>query len=202
MVAETKHYALEVTSPPAVEPVSTSEAKNHLRVSISDDDTLIDALVAAAREDCEDFRNQSFITQTLVLYLDDWPEDDVIKLPRGPVQSVTSVQYTDEDDNTSTFASSNYVVDAKSEPARIALKRTASWPSDTLQEVNGVQVTYVAGYGDDAADVPAAIVEAIKLTIGHYYENREDVILGSGLTATTIPQGAQWLLWKNRVKGF
>lgn len=191
---------LTLVTPPANEPLSLADAKAHLRVDHSDEDTLINALIAAAREDAEDFRNQSFITQTWKLTLDVWPtEPDVIELPRGPV-SVTSVKYTDEDGNTSTFASSNYVEDLESEPARLALKRSASWPSDTLQVVNGIEVTYVAGYGDDASDVPAAVVEALKLMIGHYYENREATITGTIISR--IPLGAQHLLWKKRVKQF
>ena len=39
---------------PATEPITTAEAKAHLRVSHSTDDTYIDALVAAARMVVED----------------------------------------------------------------------------------------------------------------------------------------------------
>lgn len=200
--AETKHYGLEVATPPAVEPVSLPEAKDHLRVSISDDDTLISGLIVGARRWCEGFRNESFITQTLELTLDEWPDDGVIELPRGPVQSVTSVEYTDEDGNTSTFAASNYVVSTASNPGRLALKRSASWPSDTLQELEAIKVTYPAGYGDSADDVPEEVKSAIKLLVGHLYENREHVIIGSGLLVTDVPLGVESLLWMERTKGF
>jgi hypothetical protein len=34
-------------------------------------------------------------------------------------------------------------------------------------------VTWSCGYGDAAADVPAPIIHAAKLLVGHYHLNRE-----------------------------
>jgi uncharacterized phiE125 gp8 family phage protein len=58
----------------------------------------------------------------------------------------------------------------------------------------------VAGYGDDAEDVPQAIRQAMMLMIGHWYENREDT-LGVG-NIQRIPQGSEYLLWPYRVLKF
>lgn len=38
---------------------------------------------------------------------------------------------------------------------------------------NELRVRYVAGYGDDPNEVPAAIRQAIMMLVGHMYENRE-----------------------------
>lgn len=195
-------YRLDLDTAPATEPVSLSEAKTHLRVSISDDDALIDALITAARRWCERLRNESFVTQTWKLYADNWPGGDTIPLPMGPVQSVTSVTYTDEDGNESTLSSSNYLVDTVSRPARIRLKADQSWPTVTLRELNAIVVTYDAGYGDNASDVPEEVVAAIKLLVGHLYENREATVVGSGITVTEVPLTVKDLLWMDRVKAF
>jgi len=41
--------SLVITVEPAEEPVTTAEAKDHMRVDTSDDDTLIDGLITASR---------------------------------------------------------------------------------------------------------------------------------------------------------
>ncbi len=55
----------KVKTPPATEPVSLSEAKLHLKVDTSADDTLISALIAAALQHLERHCNSAFVTQTI-----------------------------------------------------------------------------------------------------------------------------------------
>jgi len=108
------------------------------------------------------------------------------------------IKYYDTDDTEATFAASNYFVDTKSEPGRVALNYSAAWPSTTLRPVNGVCVIFVAGYGDAAANVPQYIKSAILLLIGHWYENREGAAIPSAIPKE-IPFGVEALLWKERV---
>lgn len=169
------------TSDPAVEPVTVAEAKNHLRVDISDDDALIGALITAAREMIEERSRRALITQTWRRNLDAWPAIS-LNLPRPPLQSVTSITYTDGDGNTSTVDSSIYSVDTDSQPGRVALAYDQQWPTvATLATLNPIKITYVAGYGDAASDVPQRWKQAILLTVGHWYENREATVTGGGI---------------------
>jgi len=69
--------SLTIVTPPAEEPVTLTEAKNHLRVDLSDDDSLISALIVAAREHAEAITRRAFITQTLKLSLDAFPATTV-----------------------------------------------------------------------------------------------------------------------------
>lgn len=162
------------------------------------EDDLLTGLIETARQDCQDFQHRAYITQTWELWLDGWPTGNSIKIPLPPLQSVTSVKYYGTDNIAVTISSANYFVDVKSEPGRVVLNNGQSWPSTTLRPANGVCVTFVAGYGDAASDVPRPWRQAMLLGIGHLYEHREDVIVGTDAVAA-LPKGAEALLWKGRV---
>lgn len=181
-----------VVSAPATEPVSTAEAKLHLKMDdVTADDSLIAALVTAAREYIEGATARALVTQTLRTKIDGFPaSDDAIRLPRAPVQSVSSVTYLDSDGATQTMSASDYVALLDLEPAEVALAADASWPT-TSEQRGAVTVTYVAGYGA-AGVVPQAIKQAILLLVGHWYANREAVAPGQGVSE--IPMGAQALI--------
>jgi uncharacterized phiE125 gp8 family phage protein len=186
-------YVLTVA--PATEPVTTAEAKNHMRVDIDDDDTLIDGMIEAGRDYFEDTSRRALITQTWRQNLDAWPEGDEIELPRPPLQSVTSIIYKDEDGNETTLPSSAYIVDTDSEPGRIVLAHGESWPTGTLFPANPIQITFVAGYGD-ADDVPEKFKQAIKLLVAHWYEHRE-AYSDEGLVRQ-VPVALESLIFLNR----
>lgn len=88
---------------PAVEPVTVAEARAHLYVGHSDDDAIIGAFIAAAREDCEHRTQRALVTQTWERTLDGFPA--AISLPMAPLASVTSVKYIDGDGNEQTLCS-------------------------------------------------------------------------------------------------
>lgn len=189
--------AFVLVTAPASEPLSTDAAKAHLRVDIDDDNDYIDTLVATAREHVESYTRRALITQTWDLWLDDWPEDGVIKL-RSPLQSVTHVKYVDDTGATATMSADDYLVDAYNEPGQVVLKGAASWPNATLREVNGVNVRFVAGYGSAGSSVPKPFLHAMKLLTSHWYENREQVVV-TGAVPKEIPYSVERLLWPLRV---
>ncbi|OPX87737.1 MAG: Phage gp6-like head-tail connector protein [Pelotomaculum sp. PtaB.Bin104] len=189
--------ALKIKTQPASEPISLAEAKSHLRVDGTDEDTFIDGLISAAREDCEDFQSRAYITQTWELWLDNWPGSDCIDIPLPPLQSITSIKYYDTDGTEYTMATVDYFVDTKSYVGRVVLAYGKAWPSTTLRPANGVCIEFVAGYGDAAADLPAAVKQAMLLIIGDLYENRENTVIGK--QTNELPMAAKSLLWKNRV---
>lgn len=192
---------LKLITGPGIEPVSLPEAKLHLRVDGDDDDTAIMSQLMAARRWAEQAAWRAFITQTWELTMDAFPGTDRIELPRPPLQSVTSVKYTIDAGTEYTYASSNYIVDTDNEPGRIVLKSTSSWPSDSLYPVNGVRIRFVAGYGDDAEDVPEHFRQAVLLLLGHWYENREQVVV-SGAVPKELPLGVEALLMIDQYRDF
>lgn len=142
---------------------------DQLRLDSDDEVALVSVYITAAREHAELVSRRAFLTQTLALTLDDWPADSVISLPRPPLQSVTSVVYTDADGDAQTFASDQYVVYPS--VSRLVLAEGASWPS--ILENSIVTVTFVAGYGDESDEVPARYRQAVQLLAAHWFERRE-----------------------------
>lgn len=159
---------------PTTEPVTLTEAKAHLYVTHADDDTLIGAYIAAAREDAEHRLGRLLITQTWELSLGAFPS--VIVMP-VPIASVVSVKYTDPDGAEQTLAAASYQADTVASPGAIAPAYGYSWPA-TREQYNAVKVRYTAGYAT-AADVPATIKAWILLRVGGLYENREAFVVGT-----------------------
>lgn len=175
------HWSLQTVTDSTAEPITTAEAKAHLRVDIPDDDAYIDSLISASRHKLEREWNRAFVNQTLRATYDTFPlNGGPIYLPRPPLTSTTSdiaITYINSTGGSSTLSSSDYQVDSRSEPGRILPAFGQSFPS-TRNVLNAVAVQYVAGYGASSA-VPATIKHALKMMLSHYYENREPVVTGT-----------------------
>lgn len=182
---------LRELSPPQDEPVSLEEAKLHLRVDASDEDDLITGLISAAREWCEQRCGVAFMQRTLLYTLPKFPADDYIELPMAVAGdfSLTSFMYWNADGVYGAVAAISYTDDV-AQPIRLGLKPGSQWPS-TYGRSDSVQITYQAGWAN-AADVPARAKQAIKLLVGHWYANREDVVTGT--IATQVQTAAEALL--------
>jgi uncharacterized phiE125 gp8 family phage protein len=163
---------LQLVTPPASEPLTLTEAKEHLRIETTAEDTFITGLIQAAREWCEEYQNRAYITQTWDLSLDKFP-GSLFRLPKPPLQSIASFKYYDKGGTEHVFDAADYEVDISSFMGRISLAYGKSWPSVTLRPMNGVVIQFVAGYGAAGSDVPERIRIAIKQLLGHLYENRE-----------------------------
>lgn len=176
---------------PTVEPVTFSEVKNHLRVETDDfnHDAVIRRLIKAARNYAEGFCGRAIIQQTWDYWLDRWPAGDAIELPKPPLNSVTSVSYTDSDGNsTSLVADTDYVVDTDSMFGRVILEYGKTWPTATLHPKNPIKIRFVAGYDDDGssppdyrANIPEDIKHALLLLIGDWFSHRENTVPGISL---------------------
>lgn len=206
-------FSFSLVTPPAVEPITLSEAKTHMRVEMTADDALIATLIITARQWAEKYTNRAFVTQTFRLSVDqfsaaarlecDAPCEGTVagmkaraflRLPRPPLQSIASVQYYDENDEAVTWSADNYFVDTSGEPGRIALRSGCVWP-EGARSANSLSVTYVAGYGATAAAVPDPIKMAIRQLVAHWYEHRGDTEQTSG-----VPQIVLALLQPYRVR--
>ena len=65
-----------ISFPADISVVSLSDAKDHLRVGNSDDDTLITNLILAATQAAQNYTNRFFINHTLRMDCDTWDETE------------------------------------------------------------------------------------------------------------------------------
>jgi|APGre2960657404_1045060.scaffolds.fasta_scaffold03648_2 uncharacterized phiE125 gp8 family phage protein len=162
----------------ATEPVTVQEAKNYMRISNNEEDTLIGELITSARQRLEGFTNRSFGTKTLKVRwneLNGWQE-----LPYSPIQSITSV--VNDDLTALTYESKG-----------LEVKQIEAFSFD------GVIVQYVAGF----TTLPKALKEAILKEVSTSYENRENYILAD--SATILSNEAKMLasrFSRNTLLGF
>lgn len=181
---------LAVTSPPATEPVLLAEAKAYVQVTAAADDILIDGLIETMCRRVEEEIGRSLITQTRTVTLDAHQVRPGLVLPRGPVQSITSFETYGADGSTTAASASAYYLAGD----RVALSEdpgAPEWP--TLDRyVDAALITYVAGYGDAPADVPAPIRQAIMYAVREAYYQRDRYVVGTSVT--TLPDQARALL--------
>jgi uncharacterized phiE125 gp8 family phage protein len=160
------------TSPPAVEPLTLDDAKLHLRVTSTVDDALITSLIGTARQICENFTGLALIERDYSLYLDAWPEGEVL-LPRPPLVSVALINIFDVDGNAVSFDAANYTVSTAGVPGRILLSNGVFLPQPG-RTADGIEIQFRAGYGSTGADIPPPLVQGMKQLLADLYENRGD----------------------------
>jgi len=202
---------LELVTGPVVEPVSIAELKATIKLDddIIDDDAVLIANLYAVRMVLEDHLDRALITQTWRMFLDVPPRGELpwwdgvregadlprvnraIVLPKSPLQSVSSINTYNDADAATLFPAANYFVDTVSDPGRIVLRTSATWP--TVERVaNGIEVNFVAGYGPSWNDVPMPIRTALIEMVRVVYDQCDGV--GANMTAAMIPDSAKRFL--------
>lgn len=262
-------FALQLSSAPAAEPLSLIQAKAHLRVDFTDDDSLISALITASRQAIEERTGICFVRQSWAFSFQNWFEWE-FNIPRAyPLSSVDSVVYWDVNDTQQTLDSSVYQVSKTARIGRIRPNWNQVWPA-LWYRMDAATVTHTSGYlfpvtadatgdtlgctahpflngdavivyapdgapagltsgssyyvvgkttnalqvsatsGGSAIDItsagtgqvfiarelpPAGLLAAVKLLLGHLYENRQEVVAEPGrAVAIQVPVGVDALI--------
>lgn len=181
---------LRCVTPPEDPPVTLAQAKAWLHIDGEDENALIWGLIAAAAGHLDGPKGvlrRALEPQTWEMTLDGF--SDPIRLPLGPVVSVTSIAWEDVAGATHALASSAWRLRHDARGAFLA--PVSSWPSGVLS----VTVEWVAGEG-----CPEPVRHAILMLVAHYYANREAVGAGGAGAAALVelPLGVAKLIapWK------
>lgn len=183
--------SLKLITPPVLELVPLAEMKSHLRVDFADDDALIAGLTKAAIAHLDGYAGVlgwCLGAQTWLLAYDTFPAGP-IRLPVGPLIDVVGIEYANAGGAYVTLPSTQYDVDAVSNPGWIV--PVTDWPS--VEGTNAVRITFRAGHLTPP-EIHAAIPVIVKLLVGHWYANREAV----GDAMSEIPMSAAALISAHR----
>jgi uncharacterized phiE125 gp8 family phage protein len=134
------------------EPITLAQAKAWLRVTHTDEDAIITALITAARQICEGYISKSFVERTVTAIV----RNDLgnVKLPYGPVGNITYVYDVDGTEITGTEYTLTGVSDKR-----------LGYPMSSY-----VKVIYTAGY----SVLPQQFKTALKMQLSWMYTHRGD----------------------------
>jgi uncharacterized phiE125 gp8 family phage protein len=155
-----------------------ADAKLHLRVTHTDEDSLIGSLRDAAIAHVERVSGVALAEADYRWTMRAFPTR--VDLPMRPVTELGDVTYHDEDGTATTYADARLVENS------VYASLTEGWPY-----ANGyAAVEFTAGLTspDDEPDLLAAV----KLLLAHLYENRGAVSVGD--IATELPLGVAALI--------
>ncbi len=206
---------ISVVSGPTEEPVTLSEAKSHCRVDSTDDDGLIAGYILAARKHIEGEIHRPICSRLYEFTADyGWPHRNGclrIELPFPPLQAVRSVTYVDSNGAEQTLAANQYTAMTNRPRGEIVPSYDATWPS-VRGVVEAVTVRFIAGYTDftdtttspnvsvTGEGVPDDLRHALLMLVGHFYENRETIVIGQA--PTELPMSVEALISGYRAHSF
>lgn len=161
------------------EPLGLAAVKKHLRLlpnSNDSDDQELKNMISAAREYCEDITGMAFAAEeSVTVFYDDVSGDNVkLELPRSSVLSIDSVLDEDMEEIPYTVNRARGYIVISGKYSQVSVKYTAGMP-----------------------EIPFAVRQAMLLLIGHWYENRSAVEIGS-VASVNIAYTVQDLLKLHR----
>jgi len=124
------------------EVISVAEAKTHLRVSTSSDDTYIGNLITTARLWTEKYLNTSIVANTFDVAMDRFPR--VFDIKNFPLVKIERLSYFTGSVLTD-VSKSNYDIDRFGVVCRVDPSNGFTWPTPDVR-TNAVRLRYTAGY--------------------------------------------------------
>lgn len=188
---------------PVNAPVELADFKAHARIDGSFEDTVLQNALDAAIDNfdgADGSLGQALITQT-------WkqtqyrPSGEIrVHLTVPPFQSLSSIEYYDADHALQTATLSEFMVVQDGDFHFVRPKPGNAWPA-MADRPDALSLTYVAGFGDAAENVPRRIKQAIRMLAAHWANEREAVTVAQfmrdvprGVDALVEPYRVYWVL--------
>jgi len=177
MIDNQTYRAYQVMQSNAELPVTLDMTRAHLRLGDDrNDEEYVIGLIRSCAAAIERQYGLALLTQTVAQYHQGFPTatDSPLLLRIAPLASITTIQYVDSAGVTQTWSNTEYGSGHYNQTGFVVPKIGKTWPTDVANLPNSVTVTYQAGFGSKASDIPADIRSALLLMIGRHYDNRED----------------------------
>ena len=143
--------------------------KTQCKIDEDEDDALLDVYIKAATTYCERYTGKIYSARPETYSVHCF--GDRVEIPVEPVSSITTVLYTDPEGNEQNM---------DIEELRLVGSRIYPAIGLSFPEIAHPSLVYITvEIGDDSDDVPEHIQQAALLLIGHWYENRETVAVGT-----------------------
>lgn len=177
-------YSVEVIGE---EMIDLEETRQHIKaLSDEDEDALIiEPLIAAAREYCENITGRAFCRQKVTACMD--ADGGAMRLPRTPVVEIERIRIRNESGEVEDLTDADYYLDRID--GEICLKKQYKQPD----AMNLLEVIYTAG----CKKLPAVVRQAMLMLIGHWYEQRTAVETGA-VTSVDVAKTTEAILKQYR----
>lgn len=184
-------------------PVTLQEVSNMVAYDLTNpthvrEEAYINSLIQTATRMLESYLGRAFITQTLKMIMvpdivtipslawltygyESFP--DTIRIRRPPCQKINSINIYDQAGAAHLQAATIYSLNIESEPAILQLDDGASW-DDYVGSY--CVIDFDAGYGTAAATGLTEIKNALMMTVGQWYKDREQSNYTIPATATAM----------------
>jgi uncharacterized phiE125 gp8 family phage protein len=183
-------YSVSVKLDTGNEPVSEDQIKNYIKYDESEADeiTLINSLVKSARELIEKYLNVSLKSKTYQLSFDYLSIDDyTIRIPYGPLVSITSLTFYDLD------ATTTALVEATDYYLRGNQFKEIYLPAPDYEGYYVLE--YIAGYGGTNVEaIPAVLMNAICKQVMIWYERGIGEPLDKEVIGMISPYSKQYFI--------
>lgn len=148
--------------------ISLPEAKAHLHVSHTRDDTMIEAQILAAIAFLDG--PSGYLGCAIAAQKWEWKTGafiDPLRVPLGPILSIEALSYLDPEGTTvSMDLSTAYLFGDARSPY---LRPIGQWPSEVSSRDDAITLEFMAG----RAEVPPQLKSAALLIVGQLYRHRE-----------------------------
>lgn len=165
---------------PECYPVTLDEVKPQRNRTDTLDDAYLESCLKAMTSYAEHVTGRQLVTATYELTVEAWNPASVIKLPKPPLQSVTSITAVANDGTETVVDSSTYEVLTDTLVGQVRPAYEQEWP-----DVRFLVVRYVCGYPTTGSPAVATTPEAVKqwmlARIGTMDAFREGIIVGQSV---------------------
>lgn len=174
--------------------ITLQQAKDHLRITDNNQDSVIMDCIKSAQSHVETYTNQIFSSVTFCAYFDEKEVQSysMLEIWKYPITAISSIKYLNESGVETTLDNTTYSTDVIDCPIRIYL---TSVPTTKLDTLNVWRVYFTAGF-TDSSYIKSELIGWVKIFTAFYFQTRQPEYTGQ--TVSQIAYSAERQLDKYR----